>query len=206
VELPRRFRVVTPRGVTKKTYHTFKNIVRIFYVIKRYFFALSQKIFDLESVSAIAQDSAMNFLEVLMQWIHIGSVAVAVGGMFTLRFVGCPAIKSVLPSDEDARKRLMQAIIKRFKIVVHASVTLLLVSGGYLLWAMWPVLKASKAYRHGMETKILLALAIFFLSIMLTATREQPNFFQKNRDKWLTVNIVLAMIVIGIASYLRRMQ
>lgn len=148
----------------------------------------------------------MNFLDVLMQWVHIGSVAIAVGGMFTLRFVGCPAIKSVFPSDEDARKRLMQAIVRRFKIVVHSSITLLLVSGTYLLWTMWPVLKASKAYRHAMETKILLALVIFFLSIMLTATRTQPNFFQKGRDKWLTVNIVLALVVIGIASFLRRMQ
>jgi uncharacterized membrane protein len=145
----------------------------------------------------------MKSLDVFMQWIHISSVVVAVGGMFLLRFVACPAIKQVFPDDESARKRLAEAMVRRFKIVVHASITFLLASGGYLLWRAWPLARESAAFRHGIELKVLLALVLFFLSIMLTVTRPEPNFFQRKKDCWLTVNFLLALVIIGLAVFIR---
>jgi uncharacterized membrane protein len=146
----------------------------------------------------------MHFLDVLMQWIHVSSAAVAVGGIFTLRFVGCPAMKNSL--DDLGRSTLLQAFTARFKRVVHSSIALLLLSGGWLLWRAWPLARQSAVYRHAIELKVLLALAVFFLAIMLTVTRPQPNFFQRNRDKWLAINFLLALIVIALAAFLRRMQ
>jgi len=143
-------------------------------------------------------------MDIFMLWVHLASVAVAVGGMFTLRFIGCPAIKKVFPDDENARRNLLQAIVGRFKMVVHSAIALLLISGGYLLWKAWPLMKKFEAYRHAMETKILLALVLFFISIMLTMTKPSPNYFQKNRDRWLAINFAIALIIIGISSYLGR--
>ena len=148
----------------------------------------------------------MKIFDIFMQWLHISSVTIAVGGMFLLRFIACPAMTQVFAKDENARKIMVQAIIQRFKLIVHGSVALLLASGGYLLWRAWPLVinKQMVAYRHTLELKILLALFVFFVSIRLTATKPEPNFFQRKRDCWLTVNFILALIVIGLAAFLRR--
>ena len=150
----------------------------------------------------------MDAVTILMQWIHVASVAIAVGGIFLLRFVACPAMKKTFPDDEGARTRLTKAIVARFKMVVHSAIALLLISGLYLLFATpaLGIFKHSAAYRHGMETKVVLALVLFFISIMLTMTRGKPNYFQKSRDCWLVVNFIIALVIIGIAAFLRRMQ
>jgi len=150
----------------------------------------------------------MNAVTVLMQWIHIASVAVAVGGIFMLRFIACPALRETIAEDESARSRLTKAIVGRFRIVVHSAIALLLISGLYLLFGTPSIglFRNSAAYRYGLETKVMLALALFFISIMLTLKRETPNTFQRNRDRWLLINFVLALVIILIASFLRRMQ
>lgn len=148
----------------------------------------------------------MNFMDVVMQWVHVSSVAVAVGGIFALRFVVCPAAKLAFPDDEAARDRLARAIVSKFKLVVHGAIGLLIVSGGYLLWDSWGLLRSSPAYRHAIEMKILLALGIFFIAIMLTVSKSEPNYFQRNRDCWLAVNFGLALIVIALAAFLRHMH
>jgi hypothetical protein len=52
--------------------------------------------------------------------------------------------------------------------------------------------------------KFLLALAIFFLASVLTGHSARTQKFRDNRRLWLTVNLVLAVLVVCISGILRK--
>ena len=68
------------------------------------------------------------FLPVLMQWLHVGSVVLMIGGFFFLRVVLLPAAK-ILPTPQQAE--IVDAAFRRFRVIVWIALITILVSGVY---------------------------------------------------------------------------
>ena len=70
----------------------------------------------------------MTFLPALIQWIHVGSVVLLIGGFFFLRVILLPAVK-MLP--EDQQPKILEAAFRRFRVVIWSALLTILFSGVY---------------------------------------------------------------------------
>src|ERR1051325_9752208 len=147
----------------------------------------------------------MQFFDGVLQWLHVLSAVLAVGGVFFLRFILCPALKKLPPEQASAEKPLLKSVGRVFKMVIHSSIAVLVLTGFYRFFRNLDLTRGWKAIQALVGTKILLAFILFFIAIMLTLPREQPNYFQRNRDRWLLVNFVLGSVIILLSAILRRM-
>ena len=145
------------------------------------------------------------FLDGFLQWLHVIAAVLAVGGVFFMRFILCPALKKLPPELEATKKQILQSVARAFKIVIHSSIAVLLLTGLYRFIHMLDQTKGWKEYQMLFGIKFLFAMVLFFVAIMLTLPGQQPNYFQRNRDRWLLINFVLGALVILLSATLRRM-
>lgn len=139
-------------------------------------------------------------IAVLSRWLHIVSVVVLVGGSFFMRFVLIPAAKD-LPADQHDLFR--DRVLKRWKMLVHPALLFLIVSGVYNLVLAMGVHRKDVPYHMTLGVKLFLAVGVIFLAIALTAKGEWSANLRKSSKLWLSLNLLLAMGVIGISSYLK---
>ena len=142
-------------------------------------------------------------LNVLFRWLHVGTAIVVVGGSVFLRFVLMPAAEQLPDAEHDS---LRQRVMGRWKKFVMIGIGLFLVSGfyNYMVVAI-PNHKGDtlKLYHPLIGTKILLALAVFFLASALTGRAAAFEGIRKNSKLWLLVMIVLAAIIVAISAVLK---
>jgi uncharacterized membrane protein len=139
----------------------------------------------------------MAVLDVLMRYIHVVTACLAVGGAFFIRF-----IMPIGSRDLDAEKKEVVLLRTRraFKMVVHPAMAAFIVSGTYNAIRLWPQYKVNRPLLHGLwGTHLLLALAIFTLSIILLKGVEPP----RNHRRWMKINVVLMFLAILVASTLK---
>jgi hypothetical protein len=146
------------------------------------------------------------WINVLMRWLHVASAVVGVGATVAMRFIVLPVLGQ-LPNGGE----VLDAIRPVLKRVVHSAIGLLLLTGlyNYVVVAI-PLVRQFKeaspnpmaAYHGIMGAKILLSLALFTIAILLL--KPVPSFHE-NRKTWLSVNVVLGMVILLLAAYLRRL-
>lgn len=136
-------------------------------------------------------------MKALIQWIHILSAVVAVGGTIFMRFVLVPVLG---PADADLRKR----IIGKFRPLLYAAILLLLATGIYNAVGAFHLRAHDAAYQAVLGMKMLLALVLFAVAAHLVIPTAQPNFFQRNPKLWLTVNAVIGIVILAMSAWLRR--
>ncbi len=143
-------------------------------------------------------------MRIAIQWLHLLSAIVAIGGSFFLRFVLLPASRSL---DEVQQRQLTDGVMKRFRPILWVSIAVLFFTGLYNVGmvAMRGGLAAAPAYLHILLTKILLALVIFGIAFLLTTPGDLFSSLKTRRKQLLAVNVVLAVIVVFLSAYLRRM-
>jgi uncharacterized membrane protein len=147
----------------------------------------------------------MRWVSGFLQWLHVLAAVLAVGGVFFLRFILCPALKK-LPADQvGVKPQLLKPVAQRFRVVIHSSIAVLLLTGIYRLAKSWHLLKGWQTYQTLMGVKILLAAILFTIAFKLTKPGDQPNYFQRNRDVWLLANFVLGAVIILLSATLRRL-
>lgn len=141
----------------------------------------------------------MDWLAILSRWTHVGTAIVLVGGTFFLRFVLTP-VAAQLPDTEHAKlKSLVMAAWKKF---VHVGIALFVISGFYnYLVVAAPLHKGDKLYHPLIGTKILLALAMFFIASALVGRSKTFEGMRRNSNSWQSVILVLATIVVGISGF-----
>ena len=137
-------------------------------------------------------------LIVLFRWIHIATACVAVGGVFFIRIVFPIGLRAL--DGESARVMLLKTR-RVFKMVVHSSILLLLISGAFNAWMNWPKYTAmGRGLGHSLfGTHLLLALLVFALALWLLAGPEP----KKNHLKWMAINLGLMFLTIAAASVLK---
>lgn len=135
-----------------------------------------------------------------MQWLHIGSVLVALGGVIFVRLFLIPSLKTL---DRAQAPVLLGKISSQFNKILWTCIGFILISGVYNIASTSPPF--SRWYTFVLSLKILLALVLFTISFALTLPVSAFLEIQRNRPKWLLVNIALGTIIIFLSAYLRRM-
>ena len=138
-------------------------------------------------------------LSALIQWLHITAAVVGVGGIAFMRLILIPSLGQV---DQAARERLLQSVLPKFRLTVWTVIGVLIGSGIYNLLTADHL--ADPRYRTMLEVKLLLAVTLFAISFGLTLPYPALAGMQKQRPRWLAVNLVLGIIILFFSAYLRR--
>ena len=149
-------------------------------------------------------------LKSLMQWIHVGSVVLMIGGFFFFRVV-------LLPIAEQASKpeALISSALRRFGGIVWTAVLTVLISGLYNFITFFRAARAVAAtgmivsdyslYILVLGVKLFIVFLIFTLAIILTFPYPVFDVFQKKPAPWLNLTVILGLIVIFLSAFLRRL-
>jgi uncharacterized membrane protein len=135
-------------------------------------------------------------LSVLFRWLHVIFAALAIGGIFFMRVILPAGIRHL---DATTRDDVFLRTRRRFKMVIHAAILFLIISGTYNSIRMWDQYKGL----HGLwGTHILLALIVFGIALWLLVGRQPPA----QHDRWAMVNLVLLLVLVAVASTLKNVR
>lgn len=142
-------------------------------------------------------------LYTLTRILHVGTAIVLVGGTFFLRCVLMPAAKTQL--DDATHARLRSALMTVWKKLVHAGIGLLILSGGINYYRVLAegTHRGDGLYHALLGTKILLALAVFFIASALVGRAAAFEGMRRNAGRWLLVNLVLAALIVAASGFLK---
>jgi len=140
----------------------------------------------------------MDWLDLLMRWLHLTSVIILLGAIVCLRLVLNPILAKV--SEENSLSGI-QAVQIRLKLLVHSSIAGILVSGLYNTHLMWRT--TISPYPTVYLVKILLVLVVLVVSFFATTglSKWPERFSQCTR--WLNLALGLAMVIVALSAYLR---
>ncbi len=140
--------------------------------------------------------------EIIFRLMHMFAAITAVGGIFFMRLALLPAV-SELP--DEARQKLHTALRKRWSKVVMACILFLLVSGitNFVLTVKNKEIELAPYYHALFGIKFLLAMAIFFISSLLSGRSAAADRFRQNVRFYLTANMLLAIALVTISGVLR---
>ena len=135
----------------------------------------------------------------LVQWVHLISAVVGVGGIAFVLVVLLPSLRVL---GDDQRALLLKTVMGRFRWASWAAILMLLGSGLYNLR-----LRAWEApwgpYWRWLTVKIVLACCVFTIALLLTLPLQALNRFRARREMWLAIALGVALAVILISAYLR---
>lgn len=149
------------------------------------------------------------FLKPLIQWVHVGSVVLMIGGFFFLRIVLIP-----IANRQSDPITLISSALRRFSVVVWFTLFTVLFSGLYNLISFFRTARATGAesvasdyslYILILAVKFFIVFLIYTLAIILVLPYPVFDVFQKKPSPWLNLIIVLGLIIIFLSAYLRRM-
>ena len=132
-------------------------------------------------------------LGIISRWIHIGSAIVLLGGTICLKFVVGPVLK-------DQSQELKEAVRGRWKRFVHAAIAGLLLSGLYNYLKAFPLHRGDGLWHAMVDTKIILALGVFFIASVLAGRSKGTQKFRDNAAKWTTIAILLGLLIVAMSG------
>ena len=140
-------------------------------------------------------------LIVILRWLHIIPAAIAIGGLIFMRFI-LPA--AVRPLPEDQGREVFLRARRIFKIMLHASILLLIISGVVNSIRYYDFYKATKPLGIALwHTHMFLAVIVFVISFWSLAGKEPP----KSQRAAATVNVILLLVLVAVSaalSYVRQ--
>lgn len=142
----------------------------------------------------------MNYPDLVFRWLHILTAITLAGGIYFWRWALLPALNEL---DESARKDVHARIRPLWARCVMISSAILLVTG--LSNAVRLIIDEEPAGTyHGLVlAKLILALAIFWLSARLAGRSAGAEKFRKNEAKWVNMNAFLVTVLIFLAGYMK---
>jgi hypothetical protein len=143
----------------------------------------------------------MTTLATVLRFLHIAPAVVAGGATIFARVALLPALASLPEAD---RVRLKDAIDRRWRIVVMACITLLLLSGiaNFVIYQA-PVHKGQPLYHALFGVKFLAAMVVFFLASALTGRSAKLASIRANGRFWVGVAATLVIAIVLISAVLR---
>jgi len=140
-------------------------------------------------------------VDVLSRWLHVMTAIVLLGGAAFQWIALRPAAQQLPDAEHD---KLRELIMGRWRKVVMIGIVILLATGFYnYLWVAKPLSSVWKPYHPLMGTKILLALAVFFLASALTGRSPAFAGLRKQMGRWLPVLLLLGAIIVAISGFLK---
>jgi putative copper export protein len=145
------------------------------------------------------------WFNVLSRWIHVTSAALVVGGLV---YAGLVLLPSLVGAGEGTRP-VSEALQRRFRVLLHSALGLLLLTGVYNLVIVIPRARAlgdAKSLYHGiLGTKILLALVLFGVASVLVSRRSAGEGSVPGAARPLPLAIGLGLVILLLSAILRRM-
>ena len=140
-------------------------------------------------------------LALVLRWMHIVPAVVAGGATIFARIALIPAL-TALP--EAQRQQVKQNIDRRWRVVVMASITLLIASGlaNYVLYQA-PAHTGQALYHALFGVKFVLALAVFFLASALSGRSAALSSIRANGAFWTAMAAGLVIVIVLISGVLR---
>jgi uncharacterized membrane protein len=135
-----------------------------------------------------------------MQWIHLMSAVVGLGGMGFVLLVLIPSLGVLNPEHREA---LFRAVSIRFRWVSWSAIGLLLISGLYNIRQDYWEVTWGKSWLL-LTFKIGLAFALFAIVLGLTLPLKIFDRMRSRRRTWLMASFTLGVLVVLISAYLRR--
>jgi uncharacterized membrane protein len=143
----------------------------------------------------------LDIVDLLARWLHVGSAIVLVGGAAFMRIALLPAANQLPQEQHD---QLKQAIVGRWKRVVHIGILLLLLTGLYnWLVRAEPAESFRKSYQMLMGIKFLLALVVFGIASVLVGRSAAAQRIRQNPKRALGLMLLIALVIVCISGYLR---
>src|SRR5262245_36000742 len=147
------------------------------------------------------------FVTLVARWLHILSAALALGVPIYLRFVLLPAMAQLEPGQRDL---LREAITKRWRMFVHTLIVIFLVTGfwTFLGARRWSGFDADAKFNYHLlfGIKLLIALAMFFISSALVGRSAALAGIRANAKWWIGVLMLLGLAIVGISGVMRFME
>lgn len=149
-------------------------------------------------------------LKPLIQWVHVGSVVLMIGGFFFFRVVLIP-IANRLPDT----KTLIASALKRFSAVVWTALLTVLLSGVYNFISFFRTARMTATetgeadyslYIFVLAIKFFIVFLVYTLAVVLTFPYPVFEGFQKKPTPWLNIIIILGLIIIFLSAFLRRLS
>jgi uncharacterized membrane protein len=132
---------------------------------------------------------------------HILAAVVLLGGTFFLRFALLPAVESLT---SDTRQSFQAAWRRRWAMLVMMTSALLLISGLTNFILINRQYEFAGGMYHGLlGIKFLLALAIFWVSAVLSGRSALADKFRERMSFWLNLNVVLAILLVCVAGWMK---
>lgn len=143
----------------------------------------------------------MTILALVLRWMHIVPAVVAGGATIFARLALLPAL-STLPDAE--RGRFKETIDRRWRAVVMACITLLLVSGvaNFVLYQA-PAHRGQPLYHALFGIKVLAALIVFFLASALSGRSAAFASIRADARSWAGLAAALVVVIVLISGVLR---
>ena len=140
----------------------------------------------------------MDWLDLLMRWLHLASIILLLGTIVCLRLLLNPILVKI--SEENPLSGIKTVQI-RLKLLVHSSIAGILVSGLYNTHLMWRT--AISPYPTVYLVKILLVVVVLVVSLFVAAglSKWPERFSQCTR--WLNLALGLGMVIVALSAYLR---
>lgn len=146
----------------------------------------------------------MQIVQLLLRWAHVLSAIALMGGAVFARFSLVPTLAD-LP--EEQRRELHEKLRARWARIVHLCVGLLFLTGlinlGLASQYEFSGLFNNKTYNITGGVKFLLALPVLALASMLVGRSALGQRMRENAKFWLSLNLVLALIVVMIGGALK---
>jgi len=134
----------------------------------------------------------------LSRWIHVTSACLLFGSTF---FFYAIAPLATRPLDEQGREAVFLKCRRGFKLIVHTTILLLLLSGTYNAIHNWPAYRGNMPTTHMLfGSHLLLGLIIFAILLVILARREPI----RSHRTWLRVSVVLLFLTVAAASALKQ--
>lgn len=139
----------------------------------------------------------MEWLNLLMRWLHLSSVAVLIGSTAFLVLVLRPALAD---RSQESRRDFFLSLKIRLKMLVHGSIAGILISGLYNIHLGWRANLAPNL--EVFLAKLVLALAVLALVIAALAGRSSGSDPLSPRSRLLTWGLIVALAVVVVSVYL----
>jgi putative copper export protein len=129
------------------------------------------------------------------KWLHLTSIVCVLGGIFFAWFVLVPTLK-----DGDETDGLARRMWKRFGMAFGVLWLIVLATGFLNMYLVTP--KVNAHYQMILGIKTLLALGMFFVSMLIAHPMKAMARFFGNRGPWLLALLLAGIVVLGLSAHL----
>lgn len=142
----------------------------------------------------------MNWVDLVVKWVHVLSILTAVGFILFQYAVWQPVLRRAQGVSEE----LIQALQRRAGILIGVAWLLIWVTGIYNLVVVIPTVKPN--YHMVLGAKLLLVLALFFLSTALSHPSLAFEGIRRNRARWVAFAAWLGIAVVVLSATMNMMR